>query len=96
MRLSSFADHNEAVWERTGCTLPREVYAEFRDNPDPEARLGFMCSAAIATAECEWEMLIENRIDGYLDSLETDATGDGRIPVPVASAGPGRARGRRG
>lgn len=72
-----FASAENAVWQATGCPLPREVFEEFRDVADPEARIHHMCAAAIATADCELETLIENKIDAYLeDCAAANARGD--------------------
>jgi hypothetical protein len=64
---AEFLSAENIVWQATNCPLPREVFDEFKHVADPEDRFQYMCAAAIATVDRDLEMLIENRIDAYLE-----------------------------
>ncbi|WP_111735061.1 hypothetical protein [Roseovarius amoyensis] len=64
---AGFASAQNAVWQLTGCPLPREVFDEFQYVADSEDQIHHMCAAAIATVDSELEMLIENKIDAYIE-----------------------------
>lgn len=90
--LSSFARTSDAVMRTTGNQLSREIYAQFQHVSDPDTRLSLMCNAATAEAEHDWEMLIENQIDSYLEACSLPDKNEEEKPPVV----PPTRRGNRG
>ncbi len=90
--LSSFARTNYAVMRATGNQISRQIYTEFQHISDPDTRFSLMCNAATAAAEHDWEMLIENQIDAYLETCSQQDGNEEENPPVV----PPTRRGRRG
>lgn len=67
-----FASAENDVWQATGCPLPRDVFEEFRDVADPEARFHYMCDAAVTAHGRDLEDVIEDQINEFIEECESD------------------------